>query len=100
MGQVEELDEEQGICAVCQKAADLKCKACTTRKVFYCRKECQKKHWKEHKYECEALALPYKIESSAQLGKFLVASPLQHYIDIFLVAKKVNIMGKVVRRRF
>ena len=70
MGQIEELDEDQDICATCKKAAETKCTNC--RNVFYCSKECQKKHWKEHKYECKSM--PYKIGKSPELGRFLEAS--------------------------
>ena len=71
MGQIEELDEDQDICSQCQKTA--KTKACTAcRAVYYCCKECQKKHWKEHKFQCKAL--PYKFGKSPELGRFLEAS--------------------------
>ena len=70
MGQIEELDEDQDICATCNKAAETKCTNC--RKVFYCSKECQKRHWKEHKYDCKSM--PYKIGKSPELGRFLEAS--------------------------
>ena len=70
MGQVEELDEDQDMCACCQKSAETKCTAC--RKVYYCGKVCQKKHWKEHKFECKSL--PYKIGQSPDVGRFLEAS--------------------------
>ena len=39
----------------CTNQAQLaRCSRCTT--VMYCSKECQKKHWKEHKLECAHLA--------------------------------------------
>lgn len=40
-------------CAFCHsKTEDLKrCFGC--RKVFYCGKQCQKQHWKEHKPHCQ-----------------------------------------------
>ena len=59
MGQVEELEEDQDLCSSCQKVFDTltKCTAC--RKVYYCGKVCQKKHWKAgHKFECKSL--PYR----------------------------------------
>jgi hypothetical protein len=70
MGQVEELEEDQDLCASCKKPSVSKCTNC--RDVFYCSKECQKRHWKEHKFSCKSL--PYKIGQSKVLGKFLEAS--------------------------
>jgi hypothetical protein len=71
MGLIEDFDSEDlGICPVCKKSAETKCTAC--KAVFYCSKGCQKKHWKEHKFQCKKL--PYKVESSPLLGKYLVAS--------------------------
>lgn len=70
MGQIEELNDDQDFCAACKKAAETKCTNC--RKVFYCSKECQKKHWKEHKFECKSL--PYKIGKNDELGRFLIAA--------------------------
>jgi len=58
MGVVEELgDDDVGVCPTCQKIAETKCTAC--KKVFYCSKDCQKKHWKIHKFECQSL--PYRV---------------------------------------
>ncbi len=57
MGTVEEVPEDGGTCPVCKKSASLKCAGC--RQIFYCRRECQKKHWKKHKNECKVL--PYKV---------------------------------------
>ena len=39
-------------CAACGEAgASLKCGGCGL--VYYCSRECQKKHWKVHKKECK-----------------------------------------------
>lgn len=71
MGAIEELgDDDVGICPICQKTAETKCTAC--KKVFYCSKECQKKHWKTHKFDCKSL--PYRICQSPELGRYLVAA--------------------------
>ena len=59
MGLIEEFDDDAGLCPMCQKTAETKCTAC--KEVFYCSKGCQKKHWKEHKFECKKL--PYKVNS-------------------------------------
>merc|ERR1712223_476205 len=61
-----------GDCAVCGKLAKSFCSIC--KHVFYCTRECQRKHWNEHKEDCKALKkLPYRIERNDQLGRFLVA---------------------------
>ncbi len=70
MGQIEELEEDQDLCASCQKPAESKCTNC--REVFYCARDCQKKHWKQHKFDCQGLL--YKIGQSKVLGKFLEAA--------------------------
>lgn len=71
MGVIEELgDDEVGVCPVCSKNADNRCTAC--RKIFYCSRECQKKDWKTHKLECKGM--PYKIEKSEAMGRYLTAS--------------------------
>ena len=58
MGVVEELeDTDAGECPVCTKVAENKCTAC--KAVFYCNRDCQKKHWKTHKFDCKSL--PYKV---------------------------------------
>jgi hypothetical protein len=41
-------------CAVCDKAASLKCSAC--KSIFYCSKEHQTVHWKKHKGDCRRIA--------------------------------------------
>ena len=40
------------LCSACGKKSDtlMKCRACKC--VWYCDKDCQNKHWKEHKQEC------------------------------------------------
>ena len=49
-----------GDCAVCEKLAKCLCSGC--KHVFYCSRECQKKHWSSHKEECKTLAkLPYRV---------------------------------------
>ena len=44
-------------CGAVRQLDALPYKACSTcRAVLYCNKDCQKKHWKQHKKECAALA--------------------------------------------
>jgi len=56
-------------CGACEATATLVCGGCGD--ISYCRKECQKSHWKKgHKSSCKA----YKIEIHPEQGRFLVAS--------------------------
>ena len=56
-------------CLVCKATSATPCGGCGT--VSYCGKECQKKHWKEHKSKCKA----YKIVSSAEEhGRHVIAA--------------------------
>ena len=43
------------LCSACDKGSDalMKCRNCKC--VWYCDKECQNKHWKEHKKECKRI---------------------------------------------
>ena len=47
--------EENKLCAFCNKTAELKCAGC--RNVYYCNKEHQKLDWKNHDNNCSALKL-------------------------------------------
>jgi hypothetical protein len=42
--------EDPHTCAACGSITEKKCGRC--EKVYYCKRECQKKHWKAHKKEC------------------------------------------------
>ncbi|GLV39505.1 SET and MYND domain containing arthropod-specific member 5 [Carabus blaptoides fortunei] len=55
-------------CAECKQPAELKCSAC--KLVWYCSKEHQKQHWKQHKNLCKS----YEIGQSPELGRFMIAS--------------------------
>jgi len=61
-------DGEQFICAQCGAAANQRCTGCHV--TFYCSRGCQKSHWKIHKSQCCA----YKVCSSPELGRYLVAT--------------------------
>lgn len=49
-------DSYAGTCAHCGDDASLKCGHC---KMPYCKKTCQKAHWKVHKKSCSSLAQKY-----------------------------------------
>ena len=59
---------EEPVCPICLLPSDLSCSSC--KKVNYCSREHQKKHWKIHKPDC----FPGIIEYSPTLGRYLVAS--------------------------
>jgi len=61
-------DGDQFICAMCGCAANQRCTGCHV--TFYCSREHQKQHWKVHKSQCCA----YKVCSSPDLGRYLVAT--------------------------
>ena len=62
---VETIDKEsvpEGDCAVCGHVAKAICTGC--RHVFYCKRDCQKKHWSSHKEDCKTFAkLPYRVST-------------------------------------
>ena len=53
------------MCSACEKKSNtlMKCRACKC--VWYCDKDCQNKHWREHKKECK----PIKKELDKRGGK-------------------------------
>ena len=61
-------DIDQFICAQCGCAANQRCTGCHV--TFYCSREHQKLHWKVHKSQCCA----YKVCSSPDIGRYLVAT--------------------------
>jgi len=62
-----------GDCLVCGRLTKVLCSGC--RNVFYCRRECQAKDWSTHKENCKEFAkLPYRVERSPILGRFLSAT--------------------------
>ncbi|XP_076045902.1 uncharacterized protein LOC143028136 [Oratosquilla oratoria] len=61
-------EKELGMCANCSEIASQRCAMC--HQVFYCKRECQKKHWKTHREQCQ----PFKVEENSDLGRYMVAS--------------------------
>ena len=59
MGGIEEIPDDCGNCPACGKIAYNKCKGCANN-IYYCKRECQKKDWKNHKPLCKML--PYKVQ--------------------------------------
>ena len=56
-----------GDCAVCDKLAKGICSGC--KHVFYCTRECQKKHWSSHKENCKIEAkLPYRVSTDGKIS--------------------------------
>ena len=57
---VAESEVPVGDCAVCSNIAKAICTGC--KNVFYCTRQCQKKHWTSHKDDCKSLVkLPYRV---------------------------------------
>ena len=96
MGVVEELeDTDAGECPVCTKVAENKCTAC--KAVFYCNRDCQKKHWKTHKFDCKSL--PYKVNfklTAQNSSRNEVIQLLMYYIDIVFQVGQSKELGKYV----
>ncbi|XP_063709401.1 SET domain-containing protein SmydA-8-like isoform X2 [Culicoides brevitarsis] len=65
---VSENERVAGNCAICDKETKTRCSACQS--VFYCCVEHQKSDWSRHKNSCH----PFKVESSPEFGRYLVAS--------------------------
>nr|XP_053652884.1 SET domain-containing protein SmydA-8-like isoform X1 [Cherax quadricarinatus] len=57
-----------GSCGVCDAVASMTCGGCGT--MHYCGKEHQRQHWPQHRTQCP----PYKMISSPEAGRYLVAS--------------------------
>lgn len=62
-----------GDCLVCGQLAKALCSGC--KHVFYCSRDHQKKDWSAHKDNCKELSkLPWRVERSPFLGRFLTAT--------------------------
>jgi len=68
-----EKDVPCGDCVVCGRLAKAACSGC--KHIFYCTREHQRRDWSSHKENCKAFAkLPYRVERSPVLGRFLAAT--------------------------
>jgi hypothetical protein len=59
---IESLIEEPAKCAECGEPAPKKCSRCQSE--WYCRRECQVKHWQKHKKACDMIH-----EATSKLAK-------------------------------
>lgn len=59
-GQASERGER--VCAVCCKTTEKKCSRCEG--TFYCTRECQVKHWPDHKLNCKRLDLDASLDQT------------------------------------
>ena len=59
-----------GSCNFCKVVSEEQLKNCVCKKVSYCSKECQAKHWKAHKPSCP----PYVVRESPGKGRGLFAT--------------------------
>lgn len=51
---VEDREDLEIICPICNKGADRLCSKC--KRAWYCGRDCQVSHWKEHKKSCKEMA--------------------------------------------
>ena len=73
----EENEVPTTLCSACGEKSDalMKCRACKC--VWYCDKDCQNKHWKEHKKECKPIKkLLDERGGKLDLGEELDVGPL------------------------
>ena len=56
------------MCSACGEKSDtlMKCRACKC--VWYCDKDCQNKHWKEHKIECRPIKKELRDEEASSMS--------------------------------
>ncbi|XP_076065381.1 SET domain-containing protein SmydA-8-like [Oratosquilla oratoria] len=61
-------DEDAQVCLLCGEPAGQSCGNCG--RAYYCSRDHQKTHWKEHKQQCQ----PFKEVTSQHAGRYLVAT--------------------------
>ena len=74
--------KDSGICGFCGAAASVKCSKC--KAVFYCDRNCQKRHWKEHKKSCVEVK---------PVEKLTLREPLE-VVDVSNLELKVEVKAK------
>ncbi|XP_037084284.1 SET domain-containing protein SmydA-8-like [Pollicipes pollicipes] len=65
-------------CPVCGVSSSMACASCQT--VHYCSRDHQKQHWKKHKPACKA----WRVETTPEEGRFMVATRTIQPGDIIL----------------
>ncbi|XP_044006952.1 SET domain-containing protein SmydA-8-like [Aphidius gifuensis] len=78
---------EQEICAVCNAPAQQKCSACKI--IFYCSRQHQKYHWKEHAKKCKA----FEIAEDDVVGRHYIATRKLKQGEIIVKELKALISG-------
>ncbi|XP_033224422.1 SET domain-containing protein SmydA-8-like isoform X2 [Belonocnema kinseyi] len=78
---------ENEVCAMCKSSAKQKCSGC--RSVFYCNREHQKLHWKEHSKKCIA----FRLAEDEKLGRHYVATRRIEIGDLILRDEKPLVEG-------
>jgi len=71
-----------GPCGFCGALAEVKCSTC--KSVYYCDRNCQKRHWKQHKTGCK------QIKSEAEI---IIVEPLDA-VDVSNLTLKVEVRKK------
>lgn len=75
----------EGDCGFCGALANVKCSSCKT--VFYCDRNCQKRHWKQHKRLCQR---PSETDDKC---KEVAVEPLDA-VDVSQLQLKVEVREK------
>ena len=78
------IQKDTGICGFCQSEATVKCSRC--KSTYYCDRNCQKRHWKEHKKFCNNVDGGSKKEIP-------IVEPLDA-IDVSNLTLKVQVSSK------
>ena len=78
-------------CSSCDKylVGETKRLICAECKIeYYCSKECQMNHWKEHKSDCASLVENFKGESFAMIHK-----------DVHSMSFSTNILTQILQKK-
>ena len=83
MDSTNELPSEKiGPCGFCGSLAEVKCSNC--KAIYYCDRNCQKRHWKQHKTACKQIKTANEIT---------IVEPLDA-IDVSNLTLKVEVRKK------
>ena len=74
-------------CAVCGSNASSRCSGCFS--VAYCKAECQKSDWAEHKLGCKK---PFAVKENKTVGRYMVATRDLKTGDI-IMREKAAVVG-------
>ncbi|XP_051169947.1 SET domain-containing protein SmydA-8-like [Leptopilina boulardi] len=78
---------ENEVCAMCKSPAKQKCSGCKT--IFYCSREHQKRHWKEHSKNCTS----FQLAEDEKVGRYYMATRRIVAGDVILHEEKPLVAG-------